>query len=380
MKRVPKYRHFKARDIAFVEHKGKRKYFPGKYDSEESRAAYETYIADLTVNKALQDELTSGQVTLAGLSVAYLRYAEAYYGKGRHTPSAAAALAVRDFLHAGQGWELLLANDFTPKVLKAMQLYMTGRKLARSTINYRVAWIRRMVRWGVSEMLVDSDVYQALMSVTAIKKGRTEAYEPVPRQPVAWVDVEPVFSELTAQLRAARMVTVVHRLPQRVAGPGPEGRVPGGSGQRETAAMAPTHHKTERLGHELTIPIGPQCQKKIAKLLRPSRQKYLISPLAARNNGRATEHYSVQAYRLAVVRAQDRVIRDASKKHATDNTVYVPQHWTPHQLRHARGHMVRAKYGIESVQAVLGQASLDVAQLYRARRVDLAKQIALDMG
>ena len=45
--------------------------------------------------------------------------------------------------------------------------------------------------------------------------------------------------------------------------------------------------------------------------------------------------------------------------------------WHPNQLRHTAATLIRARFGLEAAQAVLGHASADMTQVYAER--DLAK-------
>ena len=45
--------------------------------------------------------------------------------------------------------------------------------------------------------------------------------------------------------------------------------------------------------------------------------------------------------------------------------------WSPGQIRHTAGTQIRAQFGLEAAQAVLGHAKADVTQVYAER--DLAK-------
>jgi len=77
------------------------------------------------------------------------------------------------------------------------------------------------------------------------------------------------------------------------------------------------------------------------------------------------EHYTVASYRRAVRRACE--------------AAGIPP-WSPHQLRHTAATQVRARYGLEGAQVVLGHASADVTQIYAERDQALARSIARDMG
>jgi integrase len=52
----------------------------------------------------------------------------------------------------------------------------------------------------------------------------------------------------------------------------------------------------------------------------------------------------------------------------------------PNQLRHATATEVRAKFGVEVAQTVLGHARADVTQAYAERNPELAKKVAKQLG
>ena len=62
--------------------------------------------------------------------------------------------------------------------------------------------------------------------------------------------------------------------------------------------------------------------------------------------------YDVCSYRQVIIRAADKagVTR-----------------WAPNQLRHSRATEIRAKYGLEGAQVVLGHDKADVTQIYAER-------------
>ena len=127
-------------------------------------------------------------------------------------------------------------------------------------------------------------------------------------------------------------------------------------------------HKTEHLGTELIIPIGPKCQRVLRRYLSggplfdPSRD-----PMARGNVGQV---YSPASYRRAIVRGIEKAERAG---------VSVPK-WSPHAIRHARGHEIRRSHGIEAVQAILGHASLNASEIYSERRLNTAREIAAAIG
>ena len=52
----------------------------------------------------------------------------------------------------------------------------------------------------------------------------------------------------------------------------------------------------------------------------------------------------------------------------------------PHQIRHAAATMIRSRYGIEAAQAVLGQKSPVMAELYAEKDAALADRVIAEIG
>jgi integrase len=54
--------------------------------------------------------------------------------------------------------------------------------------------------------------------------------------------------------------------------------------------------------------------------------------------------------------------------------------WTPLQLRHTVATLVRAQYGLEPAQLVLGHARVDATQIYAERDLEKARSIMNKIG
>jgi site-specific recombinase XerC len=54
--------------------------------------------------------------------------------------------------------------------------------------------------------------------------------------------------------------------------------------------------------------------------------------------------------------------------------------WTPNQLRHGFATAVRAEYGLEAAQVLLGHSRADVTQVYAERDMALALRVAGAVG
>ncbi|MGO9468813.1 MAG: tyrosine-type recombinase/integrase, partial [Isosphaeraceae bacterium] len=58
---------------------------------------------------------------------------------------------------------------------------------------------------------------------------------------------------------------------------------------------------------------------------------------------------------------------------------YVPN-WSPNQLRHAAATEIRAKYGIEGAQVILGHSQVTTSQIYAEVNVERGREIAKLVG
>lgn len=150
----------------------------------------------------------------------------------------------------------------------------------------------------------------------------------------------------------------------------------------------PERHKTEHHGKERVIFIGPKAQEVLSPYLLRGSDAYCFSPaeseekrLAAVHAKRKTplscgnrpekrtrvfsDQYDKDSYRQAVVRA--------CKKSG------VP-HWTPYQLRHTRATDIRKLFGLEAVQTVLGHSNAKTSEIYAEKNLELAAQVAAEVG
>lgn len=155
----------------------------------------------------------------------------------------------------------------------------------------------------------------------------------------------------------------------------------------------PDSHKTEHLGRERTVFVGPKAQEVLRRRLKPNLAACLFNPreseaerLAERHAARKTrmscgnvpgsnrsrrprrkpgEKYDCDSYRQAVARACERA--------------GIPS-WSPGQIRHSFATEVRREYGLEAAQVLLGHSYADVTQVYAERDVARAVSVAAKVG
>jgi integrase len=386
---IPRYRKKVGRDFAFVEHNGERTRLPGKFNSPESRDAYASFVAKLVAGKHLPPMVKPGEpLTVTTLVDAFLNHAVVYYGRGNgwHGEYANFRYVLR---HLKNMFGPYAAQDIGPLRLKELQQKLaaqivprTKRKVSRSYVNKCTAKIKAVFKWAASEELIPIETYQALATVSGLAKGRTEARETARRLPVAWEHVEPVVAELSPTVGA--MLLVQWHTGAR------SGSICQAKSEQfdRSGAVWLWHpiHKNQFRGQKLILPIGPKCQEVLALFIE--RKGYLFRPKDSRNRSTYGEHYTARSYRQAVKRAAERV-NDAKREAAGDNlsdaeleallAALIPD-WTPHQVRHTKGHAVRNQYGAEAAQAVLGHETLQTTELYSEKRLGLATTVAIETG
>jgi integrase len=388
-KRQPKYRLHKASGKAIVEIRGYRHYL-GKYDSPESHRKYDQIIAEWRQNPLMpQRRQWENGITIVEILVDYLHFADAYYRKDGN-PTGEIGCIKSSLRYLKNIYGQLPAQQFTPVFLKAVRQQMVDCGLSRGTVNKHVHRILRFFKWAVSENLLPVTVYEALRTVSGLRRGRTAAAEPEPIKPVTDGAMWAAHKHLPAVV--GDMV-----LFQRYTGCRPEEacilRPCDIMRDGKIWEYRPHSHKTEHYGHERIIFIGPMAQHILLKYLARDENDYCFQPReseakrrAAQNVSRvvpfhygnrpgsnrrrrprrtAGDRYTVASYRRAIHRACDKAKVDR---------------WSPNRLRHAAATEIRKRFGLEAAQVALGHTSADVTQVYAERDYALAARVAKEVG
>jgi integrase len=390
--RVPKYRHYKPKDLAVVRIDGKDHYL-GRYGSPTSRERYQRLVAEWLLGRkpAHAAETADGpgtKLSVSELVLAYWRHAEQHYrtpdGRpGQELENVRVALRPVRRLYGATP-----AADFGPLALRSVRDEMVRSGLARTTVNARINRVRRMFRWAVGHELVPPATAQALQAVEGLQPGRGNAREaaPVTAVPLAVVEATlphlpaPVAAMVRLQLltgmRAGEVTAMRGRDVERVG---------------DAWTYRPGDHKNRWRGQARVIPLGPRARSVLEGFLEGDPDACVFSPRdavralhagrsATRKTGRTPseearrspdagsrhrDRYDRRAYRQAIVRACERA--------------GVPA-WSPLQLRHTAATAIRARYGLEAAQVVLGHARADVTQVYAARDEGRARAIMDAIG
>ena len=381
-KRLPKL--CRDRDQAVVYIDGEK--IPlGRYGSRVAQREY-----DRVVGEWLQrgrTTATGDATSLAQILVAYLKYAKKTYRKnGKETEEVGKVKAL--FKVVRSLFTNCLAEDFGPLALKTCMTKMVELDWGRTYINDQRRRMVQVMKWAAAHEMVSGQCVVDLQQVSGLRKGEAPEGEPV--KPV---DDAAVYA--TAQLLNPILKAMVKL--QRATGCRP-GEVcivrpcdiDKGS---EVWVYRPHTHKTEHVGKERSIPVGPKAQAILKPFLNRDDEIYCFSPREAeehrlrelhvkrttpiscgnrpgkrsgrRGPSRLRDHYDSRSYARAIKRACEAAEIET---------------WTPNQLRHTRATEVRAAHGLEAAQMVLGHSNAKVTEIYAERNLAAAIAVALASG
>jgi integrase len=418
----PRYRLHKKSGQAVVTLSGKDHYL-GPYGTQQSRDMYDRVLSEWLANGRMLPTKPAVEpekaISIIRLCASYLEFAETYYQKdGKPTSSMLRVKVALRLLSTRYGTEKV--QEFGPLKLRAIMQSLIEAKKSRKYVNYVAEQIKRIFKWGVSMELIPPAVFQALSAVPGLRKGRSNAAEPAPVTPVSEDVVRATLPHLP------QVVSDMLRF-QRLTGcrPGEVCIVRPQDINREDEVWlyTPQSHKTEHHGKRRVIPIGPKAQEILRPYLFRSADSYCFSPreriseqLEARHDRRKTplccgnrpgsnrkanprrkagERYTTKSYGQAIARACEiafvmpKELRRIPKKLDANERArrlelrraWRAKHvWAPNQLRHSAGTEIRAKYGAEAAQVILGHSHLNVTEIYAERDLKRAAEIMAQVG
>jgi len=414
--RTPSYRLHKPSGQAVVTLNGRDCYL-GKFGSAESKAEYDRLIAEWLANgrRLAGPEEPPADLTISEVLLAFWRHADAHY----RTPSGGPARELENLRDALRPLRRLYgattARAFGPKSLKAVRTALVEEGLARTTVNARINRIRRVFKWAASEELIPAQVHEGLKTVEGLLEGQSGVRESAPIEAVPIDHVEavlpllppPVAAMVRLQLLTGCRAGEVMRMRGRDLKAG-----------EPTWEYRPATHKNAWRGKKKVIPLGPRAQEIVKAALKPELTAYLFSPadaVAAHHAGRAgvrksrptpselgkrckdgpgrkhAARYDRRTYRQSIVRACDRAfphptiarvrLKEMTPEQGADLRAWRKAHrWSPLQLRHTAATLIRARYGLEAAQAVLGHAKADTTEIYAERDVAKVREIMVEIG
>jgi integrase len=448
---VPTYRFHKPSGQAVVTIRGaggkRTDVYLGAHNSPESRAEYTRILQELAAQPAtplmvskqaistLRDHAgdprgnrqpTATGITVNELLLAFWKHALQHYRRpdGTATSEIEAYKQAVKAIRTNYGGTLV--REFTPLSLKAIRQGLIEKRLSRRTINGRIARIRHIFKWGLSEGVVPAEVFTALAAVSGLQKGRSQAREPEPIRPVPHDRVRAVLQFVRPPVRG--MIEVQHYTGMR-----PQDVVqirPCDIDMGEAVwVYRPPHHKNSYRGKARAVAIGPKAQAILKEFMPTDPAAYFFSPRAAvesllaeraanRKTPRWASHmsrnerkrkavkrrpagrcYTVHGYAVAISRGcelafpppahlaqrEDETPKKWRKRLSPEQRAELKvwqdaNHWHPNQLRHSHGTEVRKRFGLEAAQVVLGHARADVTEIYAEKNLALAVRVANEVG
>jgi integrase len=433
---VPSYRLHRQSGQAIVtltDNLGRRKdKLLGKHRTKESFVEYGRIIAEWEANGRQLPAASVADLTITELIDRFWPWVEMHYRR----PDGSETREVADYKYSLRPLNHLYGNrpakEFGPLELKSVrQLMIQGythpkhgpqESLCRGVINQRVGRMCRLFRWGVEEKLVPGSVLQELQAVQGLQRGRSDARETEPVQPVARATVEqtlPYMQPTVADMVRLQLATGM-RSGEMVIMRGCDLDMSG-----RAWLYRPGQHKTAHHGHGRVVLIGPKAQEIIRRYLRLDTQFFLFSPresMAAfqaerrakrkskvqpsqlhRKRGKAKrrpgERYTVDSYGKSIDHACDRAFpppehlgpmpnetNKAWKARLTDAEKAQVQQWRkahrwhPHQLRHTRAAELKRDHGLDAARAILGHRSPVMTEHYAGLDEAKAAEVMARIG
>lgn len=425
-KRAPSYLLHKATGQARVRIDGRDIYL-GRHGTPESRDRYDEVVAEWYSRQGNVDPVT---LRIDDLAIQFVAWADGYYLKPDGTPTGEADSLRHAIRPVVERFGRLRAREFGPLKLKEVQGLLAESGHCRTNINRMVGRIKRMFRWGVENELLPIETYSALATVSALRAGRSGARESEPVEAVPEATVNATIARLSPVLVAmVRLQLLTGMRPGEVCAMRPADVTIGTDG---VWCYRPGQHKTAHHGKERRIYIGPEGQDILRPFLDRDAEAFCFSPAesraafdAERRENRSSPitpsqrarrrkrkpkrtpqtRYSKDSYRRAVERGCEKAfgmpaaLRDVGRAvarmtNASDTereaarerlraeaSVWRAEHcWSPNQLRHTRGTLIRERFGLEAAQVVLGHSDADTTQIYAERDFATAAKIMREIG
>jgi integrase len=260
--------------------------------------------------------------------------------------------------------------------------HMIDSGLCRKVINQRIGKIVRVFRWATENELVPATTYQALKAVSGLRKGRSAARESEPVKPVPESHIVAIQPHVVPQVWAMIQLQLL------------SGMRPGEVTVMRTCDLdissrtwvySPERHKTEHLGRERRIYLGPRAQAVLESWIKKEATAYLFSPREAMESRWAERRCGRRSPMTPSQRARRRKATPArtpgtcydtrSYAHAIHRACRragVPV-WGPNRLRHNAATRLRSELGLETARAVLGHSDARVTTIYTERDWGLAQ-------
>lgn len=295
--------------------------------------------------------------------------------------------------------------DFGPLDLRAWQTWLgqlpsergEGTRFNVTSVNYTVDVIRRIWTWGVSAQRVAVELRDALQTVPRPKPG--DARPPKIVEPADPEHVKATLPLLRPPVRAMVVLQLAcGARPSELCGlkagdVKKSGRlhIPGAGvhdlDKLGVWAYVPPKHKLTWKAKPRFLFFAPESQAVLAPFLDRESDAYCFSPREAvdglRAEQRAARKSKVQPSQVDR-RKPDPEKRPSEKYNARSYYQAIRKacvragvpHWFPYQLRHLAAAEVKALFGLDAVQALLGHHTRTMAEHYGGAAVRTAAEVA----
>lgn len=381
--------HISGQSVVTIDRKD---IYLGKHDSPESIARYAVLIAiyqqndfklpdsfDLDEIKDRASLILGGPVQHQEQTPITVRHVTASYREWAKTRAETGSQkeftrTVRLCDELDKQFGNLLVDKFGPVALQQQRKRWVDAGISRNYVNKQTNLIVRMFKHAVAQELVSPETWQRLKSVEPLRMGTTTAPETEPRTPVALEVVRATAKHLTPILRAmVRVQASTGMRPSEVCNLRPIDIDRSG----ETWMFRPLKHKTSSKGKRKAVPLVGDARAALEDYINRHPESYCFSPkesVAWMNaQKRATRKTKVQPSQVS--RRKESPLRaprdrfDAGSYNQSIRKACLKakvEPWTPYQLRHLAGTVVRDALGIEHAQALLGHSRMDMTELYTA--------------
>jgi len=375
MPRTPKYRHHKGSGQGFVELDGRRIYL-GRWGLPETEQRYHRTVAEWIAN-GRRVAVPVEDITIVEASAQYLEWAAIHHSERQ---AAILRTVLRDL---NAIYSRLPAQQFSPKKLMAVREVWVQRRLTVKTCNGYAAEIKRAFKWLGAHEVVSASVWEDLKSVTGLRRGRGEARDTDPVEPVSIEAVNAIEAHVSPQVWAlVRLQLLTGARPSELLNLTPASIDTTG----DVWEARLSRHKGAWRGKSRVLFFGERAQRILRPYLLRLADTPLFSPMEAVkalaqacpthrrpdqvDNPRKTtrevgDRYTPASYRRAIRRA-------------CVEAGIAP--WHPHQLRHTTATEARKRYGLDAAQALLGHSNADISQVYAQVDEAKARAIAAEIG
>ncbi|GAB5407221.1 MAG: site-specific integrase [Aureliella sp.] len=380
-----------------------RTFYLGRYGTKASKQRYDALIAEwLASGRSPTFGIPELDVSMADVIVGYLDHCKEHYGQdGREYIASKHLLRLVAKLYAD-----MRAAEFGPQHFKTIRQKLVDDptslrttkckqkakdQLSRTYINSMMKKLARMFRWAAAEGVLPPDNYQTIRLIPSLQRGRTKAAETKRVLPVDLETVRQTLEHCTPVLRdMIRVQLLVGCRPGELCSITPAMFDRTGAVWR----VKLEEHKTAHHGHERILFFGPEAQRIVAPYLNRRGDANLFSPAESESQRRAklleqratpTNQGNRPGYstRSRAGRSPKRAPGTAYNTQSYGKAIkYICERvgippWSPNQLRHSAGTMVRREHGLEGAQVTLGHSSADVTQVYAEADTARAVEIAM---